>query len=94
MARTGLVYGLLTSGIGLAHFAAPALFEPVNRTLGFKNHTRRHVYINGAIATLIGLSMMHPRTRTLTPAAGTGYSAYLLANYMRGKSTGVGHGLD
>jgi hypothetical protein len=81
--RSGLWRGLLTSGVGVAHFVEPQRFEKVNIALGFERHTRKHVYINGAIETAIGLSMMHPRTSRFTPILGIGYIGYLAANSIR-----------
>ncbi|SOJ53965.1 hypothetical protein MSIMFB_01464 [Mycobacterium simulans] len=83
--RARLWRGLVTSSIGLAHFAMPQRFEPLNVTLGFAGNTRRHVYINGAIETAIGLTMIHPATRRLTLVAGLGYTGYLAANFLRAK---------
>ena len=81
--RVRLWRGLLTSSIGLAHFAMPQRFEPLNVALGFARHTRRHVYINGAIETAIGLTMIHPAARRITPIAAVGYTGYLAANFLR-----------
>lgn len=85
--RVGLCRGLLTSSIGIAHLVRPEVFEPMNVTLGFTENTRMHVYINGAIETSIGLSMMLPGTRRLTPIAGIGYITYLVAHVVRSRRT-------
>lgn len=71
------------TAVGLAHFAFPRAFEPLNRKLGFTEHTRRHVYVNGAVETAIGLTMLSPRTRTLNAALSVGYPSYLIANAIR-----------
>jgi uncharacterized membrane protein len=83
--RAHLWRGLLTSSIGLAHFAMPQRFEPLNVTLGFARNTRKHVYINGTIETAIGFTMIHPATRRITPVAALGYTGYLAANFVRAK---------
>ena len=41
---------LTAIGIGLAHFAVPALFDPINE-LAFPLETRLHTYINGGVQT-------------------------------------------
>lgn len=75
------VRGMLISGIGLAHFIRPQQFEPVNVALGFDRDTRKYVYVNGAIETAIGLSVLHARTRRLTPVAAAGYITYLVVMF-------------
>jgi hypothetical protein len=77
--------GVAVAGIGLAHFAWPTRFEPLNESMGFTQRTRRHVYINGAIETLLGLTMVSPRTRTLNIVLSIAYPTYLAANIIRAR---------
>lgn len=69
--------------VGLAHFACPTVFEPLNRRLGFTTNTRRHVYVNGAIEIAIGLSSAKSQTHPLATALGTAYEVYLVGGSLR-----------
>ena len=75
--------GLAIAAGGLAHFVWPQPFEPLNNTLGFTSHTRLHVYVNGAMETVLGLTLISPKTRKLSAALSFGYPIYLLANAFR-----------
>lgn len=75
--------GFAVAAGGLAHFVWPRRFEPVNTVLGFTQHTRLHVYLNGAIETALGLTLISPRTRKLNIALSIGYPVYLAINAFR-----------
>ena len=76
-------FGLL--GMGLAHFAAPQPFEQLTAT-AFPTDTRRHVYINGAVETALGLGLLVPSTRKLASLASVGYVGYLGANAVKSQT--------
>lgn len=80
-----LIAGVVTTACGLAHFAWPAKFEPVNRQLGFTRNTRTHVYVNGGIETALGLTMLSGRTRTINIALLVTYPIYLIQNALRAR---------
>lgn len=77
--------GLMVAASGLLHFVRPELFEPVNRQLGFIERTRRHVYINGAIETGMGIGIASGKARTLTRIVSVCYPAYLAFNAFRAR---------
>lgn len=70
------VHGAAAISVGLAHFAAPQVFEPFNR-LGFPQHARTFTYINGGIETTLGILTAVPRTRRHAQALGLCYVGYL-----------------
>lgn len=76
------LFGAVISAIGVAHIVAPKRFESVNRRM-FTRNIRRHVYINGAIETSIGVAVMAPRARRFVPAFGALYVSYLGGNIIR-----------
>ncbi|WP_310784555.1 hypothetical protein [Mycobacterium sp. Z3061] len=69
-------HGAAAISIGLAHFAAPQVFEPFNR-LGFPHNARTFTYINGGIETTLGILTTAPRTRRHAKAFGLCYIGYL-----------------
>ena len=73
--------------IGLSHFLWPKLFDPINK-LGFPNDPRRYTYINGAIETVIGVSMAQPEARRLSTIISTSYVVYLTGNIIRARTAG------
>jgi uncharacterized membrane protein len=77
--------GLTVAAGGLAHFVWPQQFEPLNKTLGFTSHTRLHVYVNGAIETVLGVTLISPKTRKLNAALSFGYPIYLSLNTFRAR---------
>ncbi len=77
--------GLAVAAGGLAHFVWPQQFEPLNKTLGFTSHTRVHVDVNGAIETVLGLTLISARTRKLNAALSCGYLIYLYLNAFRAR---------
>ncbi len=76
--------GLVVTGTGLAHFAFPKTFDPINQ-LAFPERPRRYTYINGGIETVIGLTMMTPATRGAFKLIGFGYACYLIGNLIRAR---------
>jgi uncharacterized membrane protein len=83
----GQYVGLMVAASGLLHFVRPELFEPINRQPGFIERTRRHVYINGAIETGmgIGIGIASGKARTLTRIVSVCYPAYLGLNAVRAR---------
>lgn len=75
------------AAVGLAHFARPTSFEPINRRLGFTTNTRRHVYVNGAIETAIGLLAAPERTRPMSATLGAAYGLYLTSSALHARLT-------
>jgi len=69
-------HGAAAISIGLAHFAAPQVFEPFNR-LGFPHNARTFTYINGGIETTLGILTAVPRTRGRAKVFGLCYIGYL-----------------
>ena len=80
---------LTVIGIGLAHFAVPALFDPINE-LAFPFETRLHTYINGGVETAIGLTFLSPRTRPSFVVLYVGYVSYLIWNLIETRLLGFG----
>ncbi len=75
-ARTGQVLGLAIAATGLAHFAAPAAFEPVTRK-AFATDIRSWTYRNGATELAIGLAIAAPPTRKAGAAGLAVYAGWL-----------------
>jgi uncharacterized membrane protein len=84
--RIARVYGLALAGAGLSHFTSPQLWEPITTPL-FPHRTRRHIYTNGAIETVLGLGFTNPKTRSLTIVGLIGYAAYLVGSAVRNRQT-------
>lgn len=74
--RNRPAHAAAATGVGLAHFLAPRVFEPFNR-LGFPHHARAFTYINGGIETTLGILTAIPRTRPHAHALGLCYVTYL-----------------
>jgi uncharacterized membrane protein len=74
--------GLALAGTGVSHFASPRLWEPITKT-AFPRNTRQHVYTNGGIETVLGLSFSSRQTRGLAIVGLIGYLAYLGGNTIR-----------
>ncbi|AHH95284.1 hypothetical protein GCM10010174_57950 [Kutzneria viridogrisea] len=64
MAKLTRAFGVLLAGTGVAHFAAPKLFEPVS-AIAFPEDTRQWVYRNGATELALGAAITVQRTRKL-----------------------------
>ncbi|MED5810864.1 hypothetical protein VST63_00705 [Mycolicibacterium sp. 050232] len=78
---------IVITGTGLAHFAMPSQFDPINRQLGFLTNTRRHVYLNGGIETAIGVLSARQATRKAALGVGLAYSTYLTGHAVRFRLT-------
>ena len=83
------LYGAAISAIGLAHIVRPELFESLNRRM-FTRNIRRHVYINGAIETLLGIAVIAPCARRFVPVLGALYVTYLGGNIIRRRRASPG----
>ena len=57
--RVARFSGLAVAGAGLAHFTSPGLFEPITKS-AFPRNTRKHIYTNGSIETVLGLDFRQP----------------------------------
>ncbi len=77
--------GLGLLGMGLAHFAMPDAFEQLS-AVAFPRDTRRHVYVDGAIETALGLGLLVPSTRRLASVGALGYVGYLGANVVKNQT--------
>jgi threonine/homoserine/homoserine lactone efflux protein len=66
----------------LAHIVRPELFKSINHWM-FTHNIRRHVYINGAIETLLGVAVIAPPARRFVPVLGALYVTYLGGNIIR-----------
>ena len=75
-ARTGKVLGLGIAATGLAHFAAPAAFEPVTK-MAFADDVRNWTYRNGATELAIGLAIAARPTRKAGIAGLAVYAGWL-----------------
>jgi uncharacterized membrane protein len=84
--RVARFSGLAIAGLGLAHFTSPRMWEPITKT-AFPRNTRQHVYTNGGIETVVGLSLSSRQTRSLATVGLTGYLAYLGGNAIRHAQT-------
>jgi uncharacterized membrane protein len=84
--RVARFSGLAIAGLGLAHFTSPRMWEPITKT-AFPRNTRQHVYTNGGIETVLGLSLSSRQTRSLATVGLTGYLAYLGGNAIRHAQT-------
>ena len=73
--RSARLVGLAVVASGLAHFVAPRLIEPTTKPL-FPNNTRRHVYVNGGLETVLGLGLWVRRSRRAAAVGLIGYTAY------------------
>jgi uncharacterized membrane protein len=80
--RVARFSGLAIAGTGLAHFTSPALFEQITK-VSFPRNTRQHVYTNGSIETVLGLTFASRQTRSLGAVGLIGYVAYLGGNAIR-----------
>jgi hypothetical protein len=58
------------------------LFESITK-LSFPRNTRQHIYTNGSIETVLGLTFASRQTRSLGAVGLIGYLAYLGGNAIR-----------
>jgi uncharacterized membrane protein len=84
--RVARFSGLALAGLGLAHFTSPRMWEPIIKT-AFPRNTRQHVYTNGGIETVLGLSFSSRQTRSVAIVGLIGYLAYLGGNAIRHAQT-------
>ena len=78
------VIGAALAATGLAHFAKPGLFEAITAP-AFPTNTRRHVYTNGTIETVLGAGLVAPQTRKFALAGVAGYLGYLILSAVRSR---------
>lgn len=76
--------GAALAATGLAHFAKPELFEAITAP-AFPTNTRRHVYTNGTIETVLGAGLVAPQTRKFALAGVAGYLGYLILSAVRSR---------
>ncbi|HXB88633.1 hypothetical protein [Mycobacterium sp.] len=84
--RVARFSGLAIAGLGLAHFTSPRMWEPITKA-AFPRNTRQHIYTNGSIETVLGLSFSSRQTRSLATVGLIGYLAYLGGNTIRHAQT-------
>jgi uncharacterized membrane protein len=84
--RVARFSGLAIAGLGLAHFTSPRMWESITKA-AFPRNSRQHVYTNGGIETVLGLSFSSRRTRSLATVGLIGYLAYLGGNAIRHAQT-------
>lgn len=77
-------FGVALTATGLSHFVKPQVYEKMT-AVAFPNNTRRHVYIDGAIETAIGVGLIAPKTRKLALAGIAGYLIYLTLGAVRSR---------
>jgi uncharacterized membrane protein len=80
--RRATPFGLAAAAIGVAHFAVPSAFDGINARM-FPADPRAHVYVNGAVETVLGAACL---AAGLRPAVKVGYgiyAAYLVTNLLR-----------
>ena len=77
--------GLGLAGIGLAHFAKPDAFESITAQ-AFPENTQRHLYLDGAAETVLGLALVARKTRRLAVIGLLGYGGYLAANVFKNRA--------
>ena len=82
--RVATAAGVAVAGTGVAHFVSPQLFDGLTAQ-AFPRDTRRHVYIDGAIETAVGLGLTTRKTRPLAIIGLIGYGAYLAGNVVRNR---------
>ena len=78
------VIGAALAATGLAHFAKPQLFEAITAP-AFPANTRRHIYTNGTIETVLGAGLVAPQTRKFALAGVAGYLGYLILSAVRSR---------
>lgn len=76
--------GLALTAVGLSHFVVPQIYDGMTKA-AFPDNTRRHVYIDGAAETVIGLGVAAPATRKPALVALVGYLLFLTINTVQKK---------
>ncbi|MEZ0340297.1 hypothetical protein ACAG25_09985 [Mycobacterium sp. pV006] len=82
--RPATIAGLVLAAAGLSHFIAPQLYQKLTEP-AFPTDTRKHIYIDGAIETAVGLGIAAPQTRKFALAGLVAYLLYLGANVARNR---------
>lgn len=82
--RAAVFGGLALAGTGVAHLVRPDLFEGITKPL-FPEDTQKHIYLDGAIETTLGLGLAVRQTRKLAVVGLLGYGAYLAGNAIRNR---------
>jgi uncharacterized membrane protein len=78
--------GLGLAGVGVAHLVKPDAFKEITAMM-FPEDTERHVYMDGAAETALGLALAVPKTRKLAVIGLLGYGGYLAANILKNRAT-------
>ena len=82
--RAATVAGLALAGTGLSHFVVPQVYEGLTKS-AFPTNTRQHIYIDGAIETVVGLGIASPKTRKLALGGLVAYGLYMAVNVARNR---------
>ena len=82
--RPATIAGLILAVTGLSHFVVPQAYQKLTEP-AFPNDTRKHIYIDGAIETAVGLGIAAPQTRKFALAGLVAYLLYLGANVARNR---------
>lgn len=83
--RDRRILGYAVLAVGLAHFAIPKVFDPINR-LGFPRHPRTFTYINGGIESTLGALMANRRSRRQADILSICYVIHLTGNIIHAQS--------
>lgn len=78
------ITGAALAATGLSHFVKPQIYDKLT-AVAFPNNTRRHVYIDGAVETAIGVGLIVPQTRKFAVAGIVGYLGYLIFGAVRSR---------
>ena len=76
--------GVALAATGLSHFVKPQIYDTMT-AVAFPTNTRRHVYVDGAIETAIGVGLVAPQTRKFAFAGIAGYLAFLIFGAVRSR---------
>lgn len=76
--------GVALAATGLSHFVKPQIYDKMT-AVAFPKNTRRHVYIDGAIETAIGVGLVVPQTRKFAFVGIAGYLGYLIFGAVRSR---------
>ncbi len=83
--RDRRILGFAVLAIGLAHFAFPQVFDPINR-LGFPRDARAFTYINGGIECTLGVLMAGRKTQRQANTLSVCYVIYLAGNVVHAQA--------
>ena len=82
--RVAKLTGLALAATGVAHFVKPQVFDDLT-SQAFPRDTRKHVFIDGGIETVLGLGLTSRKTRPLAVIGLLGYGAYLAGSVARNR---------